>query len=101
MFGWLEILAGVPQGSILGPLLFIMYINAIVKEIDSNIRHFADDTSLYIVVDFPDSAAEILNLDLSGQCNGLSNITTFKLNHYCSLEGLIYKTTQHSSLMMF
>ena len=61
---WLEILAGVHQGSILGPLLFIMFINDIVKEIHSNIRLFADDTSLYIIVDFPDSAAQILNVDL-------------------------------------
>ena len=61
---WLEILAGVPQGSILGPLLFIMFINDIVKEIHSNIRLVADDTSLYIIVDFPDSAAQILNVDL-------------------------------------
>ena len=59
---WLEILAGVPQGSILGPLLFIMFINNIV--IHSNIRLFTDDTSLYIIVDFLDSAAQILNLDL-------------------------------------
>ena len=40
-----------------------MYINDIVKEIHSNIRLFADDTSLYIGADFPDSAAQILNLD--------------------------------------
>ena len=61
--GWLEILAGVPQGSILGPL-FIMFINYIVKEIHSKKRLFAYDTSLYIIVDFPDSAAQILNLNL-------------------------------------
>lgn len=61
---WLEIKADVPQWSILGPLLFILYINDIVHEIHSNIRLFADDTSLYNIVDFPDSAAQILNDDL-------------------------------------
>ena len=52
------------SSSILGPRLFIMFKNDIVKEIHSNIRLFADDTSLYIIVDFPDSAAQILNVDL-------------------------------------
>ena len=42
-----------------------MFVNDIVKEIHSNIHLFADDTSLYIIVDFPDSAAQILNLDLA------------------------------------
>ena len=59
-----DILAGVPQGYILGPLLFIMFINDTVKEMHSNIRLFADYTSLYIIVDFPDSASQIFNFDL-------------------------------------
>ena len=52
------------SGSILGPLLFLLFINDIVTYIGSNIRLFADDTSLLIIVENPDTAAELLNLDL-------------------------------------
>ena len=62
---WRNVTAGVPQGSILGPILFLVYINDIVNNITSNIRLFADDTSLYMIVDDPNITAMALNNDLS------------------------------------
>ena len=52
------------QGFIIGPLLFLLFINDIVHDIGLSIRLFADDTSLYIIVEDPSVAAELLNANL-------------------------------------
>ena len=47
---WKSLNAGVPQGSVLGPLLFLVYINDLTDNISSDMRLFADDSSLFTSV---------------------------------------------------
>ena len=61
---WSPVLAGVPQGSILGPLLFLVYINDVPTNLESLAKLFADDTLLFSTIYNPFLSAEIMNKDL-------------------------------------
>ena len=59
---WLPIESGVPQGSVLGPLLFLIYINDLTENISSNMRLFADDSSLFVkVTDIQDTQSQLMD----------------------------------------
>ena len=59
---WLT--AGVPQDSVLGPLLFLIYINDLPDEITSSCKIFADDTSLFSKIENKSYSNFQLNKDL-------------------------------------
>ena len=65
-----NVLAGVPQGSILGPLFFLIYINDLSDDLSSNPKLFADDAFLFSVAHHKDTSAKELN-------NGLRKISNW------------------------
>ena len=61
--GYSIVESGVPQGSVLGPLLFLVYINDFERNIKFNIKCFADETMLFSIVNDPTISANNLNHD--------------------------------------
>ena len=74
---WRNVSAGVPQGSILGPLLFLIYINDLTEGLSTNAKLFADDTSLFSVIHDTQTSANNLNKDLERISNWA---TQWKMN---------------------
>ena len=85
--GWLPVLSGVPQGSVLGPLLFLLYVDDIYRCVSySSVQMFADDIALYREIVLP-SDQELLQEDLNQvyawSCKWLLNLNPSKCDSIC------------------
>ena len=67
MSKWYPVVSGVPQGSVLGPLLFILYVNDIPDLVNSKVKMFADDIKIYTQITSFSDALSLQN-DLDRLC---------------------------------
>ena len=65
---WTKVLSGIPQGSVLGPILFVVYINDLPDDLKGHVKMFADDTKVYSHIRNNDDC-ELLQNDLDSLSN--------------------------------
>ena len=65
---WMDVSSGVPQGSVLGPVLFIIYINNMPDMLRKYCKMFADDAKLYSAIETTDDQEELQD-DLFDSCD--------------------------------
>ena len=109
---WTPVVSGVPQGTVLGPVLFKIFINDIVDEVESEIRLFADDCVFYRLV-ANDQDCEQLQKDIDhltswakkwhmrfepSKCKimRITRKTTHKITYQYTMEHTSLESVQHT-----
>ena len=83
---WAPVCAGVPQGSVLSPLFFLVFIHDLVENVNCDVKIFADDASLFSVVEDERRSADELKADLdrvqlwAWQCKMQFNANNTQIN---------------------
>ena len=88
---WRRVISGVPQGSVLGPLLFILYTHDMWIGLENQLVAYADDATLIAVIPTPDQrqlVSESLNRDLA------------KINDWCKLWGMKLNPNKTQSMIV-
>ena len=89
---WSEVTSGVPQGSVLRPLLFVLYINDVAETIRCKLDTFADDTKIYSIINSVRDVEELqCDLDSMREWSRtlLLNLNLKKCIKLCTLEKLL------------
>ena len=100
--GWREVISGIPQGTVLGPVLFVIYINDLPENVKSDLFMFADDTKVSRVIvekrDREELQQDMYNLQKWSESWLLKfhpdKCVTMKLNN--KGEGFLYRFDDHS-----
>ena len=92
---WSDVSSGVPQGSVLGPLLFVLYINDLVEVIKSDLGIFADDTKIFSIIrdicDVINLQRDLNNMQEWNKCSLLNlNLSKCKVMHLGRNPGTTY-----------
>ena len=91
---WKDVISGIPQGSVLGPTLFVIFINDLPQAVESTVRIFADDTKIYRVVN-NDEDRKILQKDLDKLYEWSQ---TWQINFNASKCKVMHKGTSNAQL---